>query len=66
MTQRGLNIRMRIQEIIKPTRPKTPEQQRVAALQQRADAATQAVKAERQRQKVQRAQQQLARARAVT
>jgi hypothetical protein len=66
LTQRGLNTCMRIQEVIKPTRPQTPEQQRVAALQQRVDTAKQAVKAERQRQKVQRAQQQLVRARAVT
>lgn len=54
---------MRVQEVIKPTRPKTPEQQRLAALQWRADAAKQAVKAERERQRVQRARQQLAHAR---
>jgi hypothetical protein len=59
----GLNTRMRVHEVIKPKTPKTPEQQRVAALQQRVDGAKQALKNERQRQKVERAQQQLARAR---
>ena len=41
---------MKISEVIKPIRPKTPEQQRVASLQQRVATADQALKSERQRQ----------------
>lgn len=55
---------MRLREIqpaktIKPTKPKTPDQQRVASLQSNADRAKTAVKAERERQKISKAQQHL-------
>lgn len=56
---------MRISEVIKPIAPKTPEQQRVAALRQRVDTAKKALKGEQQRQKVQKAQLALRKARAV-
>jgi len=49
---------MRISEI-KPAKPKTPEQQRVANLQSQFKRAQQAVKAERARQQQRRAQQTL-------
>lgn len=58
----GLNTHMRIDEVIKPQAPKTPEQQRVATLQQGLEVAKRRLDTERQRQKVQRAQKQLARA----
>jgi len=54
---------MKISEVIKPIRPNTPEQQRVASLQQRVTTANQALKSERQRQKVQKAQTALTKAR---
>ena len=44
---------------IKPIRPPTPDQQRVASLQSNADRAKTAVKAERERQKISKAQQNL-------
>jgi len=47
---------MRLSEI-KPVKPKTPEQQRVAALQASAKRAQAAVKAERARQQATKAQQ---------
>ena len=47
---------MRLSEI-KPIKPKTPEQQRVAALQATAKRAQAAVKAERARQQAAKAQQ---------
>ena len=55
---------MRLHEIqpktIKPNKPKTPDQQRVASLQANAKRAGQAVKAERARQQQRKAQQTLA------
>jgi hypothetical protein len=53
---------MKISEVIKPIRPKTPEQQRVASLRQRVPTANQALKSERQRQTVQKAQAALTKA----
>ena len=50
---------MRINEIIKP---KTPDEQRIAALKANRDRAAQALKAERDRQRMTRAQRQLAKA----
>ena len=50
---------MRINEIIKP---KTPDEQRIAALKANRDRAAQALKAERDRQRITRAQRQLAKA----
>lgn len=49
---------MRITEIspIKPTKPLTPAQSRVAALKQRVDVAKQALDSERKRQSVKTAQ----------
>jgi uncharacterized protein YlxW (UPF0749 family) len=47
---------MRLSEI-KPTKPKTPEQQRVANLQNQVKRAQQLVKAERARQKMQKARE---------
>ena len=53
---------MRLSEIqsIKPTKPLTPDQQRVASLKTVAKRADQAVKAERARQQQRKAQQTLA------
>lgn len=51
---------MKINEIIKPTKPKSPEQMRVAALKTAADQASAAVSAERQRQRLMRAKQSMA------
>jgi len=53
---------MRLHEIqsIKPTKPLTPDQQRVASLQANAKRADQAVKAERARQQQRTARQALA------
>ena len=51
---------MKISEIIKPTKPKSPEQMRVAALKTAADQASAAVSAERQRQRLKRAKQNMA------
>jgi hypothetical protein len=51
---------MRINEIIKPIKPKTPEQIRVAALKKAADQASAAVSAERQRKRLNKAQQDMA------
>lgn len=51
---------MKINEIIKPAKPKTPEQLRVAALKSAADQASAAVSAERQQQRVAKANKQLA------
>ena len=51
---------MKINEIIKPTKPKSPEQMRVAALKTAADQASAAVSAERQRQRLTRAKQSMA------
>ena len=50
---------MRIDEVIKP---KTPDEQRIAALKANRDHAAQALKAERDRQRITRAQRQLAKA----
>ena len=50
---------MRINEVIKP---KTPDEQRIAALKANRDRAAQALKAERDRQRITRAQRQLAKA----
>jgi hypothetical protein len=50
---------MRINEIIKP---KTPDEQRIAALKASRDRASLALKAERDRQRITRAQRQLAKA----
>ena len=52
---------MKINEIIKPIKPKSPEQMRVAALKTAADQASAAVSAERQRQRLTRAKQSMAR-----
>ncbi len=49
---------MRIAEI-RPTKPLTPDQQRIRAMQARVKQAQQAVKAERARQQIQRAHKQL-------
>ena len=54
---------MRINEIIKP---KSPDEQRIAALKVNRDHAAQALKAERDRQRITRAQRQLAKARQLT
>jgi hypothetical protein len=54
---------MRIDEVIKP---KTPDEQRIAALKANRDRAAQALKAERERQRITRAQRQLATARQLT
>ena len=54
-----INTHMRLSEI-KPVKPKTPEQQRVANLQDQVKRAQQAVKAERARQKMAKAQQSMA------
>jgi hypothetical protein len=51
---------MRLHEIIKPVKPKSPEQMRVAALKTAADQASAAVSAERQRQRLTRAQRNMA------
>lgn len=51
---------MKINEIIKPTKPRSPEQMRVAALKTAADQASAAVSAERQRQRLTRAKQSMA------
>lgn len=57
---------MRINEItIKPTKPLTPAQSRVAMLKQRVNVAKTALKAERQRQSVVAAQQSLQKAQAI-
>jgi hypothetical protein len=50
---------MRINEVIKP---KTPDEQRIAALKANRDRASLALKAERDRQRITRAQRQLAKA----
>ncbi len=50
---------MRINEVIKP---KTPDEQRIAALKDNRDRAAQALNAERNRQRMTRAQRQLAKA----
>ena len=54
---------MRVDEVIKP---KTPDEQRIAALKANRDRAAQALKAERDRQRITRAQRQLAKARQLT
>lgn len=51
---------MKIKEIIKPAKPKSPEQLRVAALKSVADQASAAVSAERQQQRIAKATKQLA------
>jgi hypothetical protein len=58
-----LNTFMRINEVIKP---KTPDEQRIAALKANRDRAAQALKGERERQRITRAQRQLATARQLT
>jgi len=52
---------MRLSEIqpAKPTKPLTPDQQRIATMKANADRAKTAVKAERERQKISKAQQNL-------
>ncbi len=50
---------MKILEVIATGSPKTPEQQRIAALTKQKQVAADALKAERNRQKIQRAQQQI-------
>lgn len=59
---------MLIKEVatIKPTKPLTPQQQRIDALKQQVKRSQDAVKAERQRQQVAKAQAQLAKARRPT
>jgi transcriptional regulator len=61
MAEFGINTHMQIHEVV--IKPKTPEQQRVAALKATKDKAADALKAERARQKVQKAQQTMAKAR---
>ncbi len=56
---------MKILEVIATAMPKTPEQQRIAALTKQKQVAADALKAERNRQKIQRAQQQIQTARQV-
>ena len=51
---------------VAPTKPQTPAQARIAALQRQKDIASRALQAERKRQRVARAQQSLARATAPT
>jgi hypothetical protein len=51
---------MKINEIIKPTRPKSPEQMRVVALKTAADQASAAVSSERQRKRLNKARRDLA------
>jgi hypothetical protein len=51
---------MKVNEIIKPTKPKSPEQIRVAALKTAADQASAAVSSERQRQRLNKARRDLA------
>ena len=48
---------------IKPTKPLTPQQQRIDTLKQQVKRSQEAVKAERQRQRVAKAQAQLVKAR---
>ena len=50
---------MKINEIIKPTKPKSPEQMRVSALKTAADQASAAVSAERQRQRLSKAKRDM-------
>ena len=57
----GINICMQIHEVV--TKPKTPEQQRIASLTATKDRAADALAAERQRQKLSKAQRSLAQAR---
>ncbi len=47
---------------VAPTKPQTPAQARIAALQRQKDAASRALQAERKRQRITRAQQSLAQA----
>ena len=48
----SINTCMRLHEIIKSMKPKSPEQMRLAALKTAADQASAAVSAERQRQRL--------------
>ncbi len=47
---------------VAPTKPKTPAQARIAALQRQKDTASRALQAERKRQRIARARQSLAQA----
>ncbi len=47
---------------VAPTKPQTPAQARIAALQRQKDTASRALQAERKRQRIARAQQSLAQA----
>ncbi len=47
---------------VAPTKPQTPAQARIAALQRQKDSASRALQAERKRQRIARAQQSLAQA----
>ena len=51
---------------IKPTKPLTPQQQRIDTLKQQVKRSQEAVKAERQRQRVAKAQAQLVKAHQIT
>jgi len=51
---------MKINEIIKPIKPKSPEQLRIDALKTAADQASAAVSAERQRQRLHKARTTMA------
>jgi hypothetical protein len=59
---------MLIKEVttIKPTKPLTPQQQRIDTLKQQVKRSQEAVKAERQRQRVAKAQSQLVKAHQTT
>jgi len=51
---------------VAPTKPQTPAQARIAALQRQKDTVSRALQAERKRQRIIRAQQSIARATAPT
>lgn len=51
---------MKLHEIIKPIKPKSPEQLRIDALKRTADQASAAVSAERQRQRLHKARTTMA------
>ena len=63
-----ISRRMLIKEVatIQPTKPLTPQQQRIDTLKQQVKRSQEAVKAERQRQQVAKAQAQLVKAHQTT
>ena len=63
-----ISRRMLIKEVatIQPTKPLTPQQQRIDTLKQQVKRSQEAVKAERQRQRVAKAQAQLVKAHQTT